>query len=72
MVALTSLYARQLLGCRVLRLGSEPVDGESAIKSKRCVEVAGFNLHANVRVAANDREGIEHLGNVGRARIIHT
>jgi len=48
-------------GCRVLRLGIEPGDGEATIRSKRCAEVAGFNLHANVRVAANDREGLEHL-----------
>ena len=48
-------------GCRVLRFGTEPEDGEATIKSKRCAEVGGFNLHANVRVRANDREGIEHL-----------
>jgi hypothetical protein len=28
---------------------------------KRCAEVAGFNVHANVRVRANDRDGLEHL-----------
>jgi hypothetical protein len=28
---------------------------------KRCAEVAGFNVHANVRVGANDRDGLEHL-----------
>jgi hypothetical protein len=27
----------------------------------RCAEVAGFNVHANVRVSANDRDGLEHL-----------
>jgi hypothetical protein len=53
-------------GCRVLRLGTEPEDGEATIKSKRCAEVGGFNLHANVRVRANDREGIEHLCRDGR------
>jgi hypothetical protein len=48
-------------GCRVLRLGTEPEDGEATIRSKRCAEVGGFNLHANVRVRVNEREGIEHL-----------
>jgi hypothetical protein len=48
-------------GCRVLRLGTEPGEAQSEIKSKRCADVGGFNLHANVRVAANDREGLEHL-----------
>ena len=53
-------------GCRVLRLGTEPEDGEATIKSKRCAEVGGFNLHANVRMRANDREGVEHLCRDGR------
>jgi len=48
-------------GCRVLRFGTEPGEAQSEIKSKRCADVGGFNLHANVRVAANDREGLEHL-----------
>ena len=30
-------------------------------KGKRCADFAGFNVHANVRVGANDREGLEHL-----------
>jgi len=28
---------------------------------KRCAEVAGFNVHANVRVGSNARDGLEHL-----------
>ena len=48
-------------GCRVLRLGGTGEDAEAAIIGKRCAEVAGFNVHANVRVGANDREGLEHL-----------
>ena len=48
-------------GCRVLRLGSHGKDAQAAIMGKRCAEVAGFNVHANVRISANDREGIEHL-----------
>jgi hypothetical protein len=48
-------------GCRVLRLGSTGEDAEAAIMGKRCAEVAGFNVHANVRVRANDRVGLEHL-----------
>jgi hypothetical protein len=48
-------------GCRVLRLGGTGEDAEAAITGKRCAEVAGFNVHANVRVGANDRDGLEHL-----------
>jgi hypothetical protein len=48
-------------GCRVLRLGGTGDDAEAAIIGKRCAEVAGFNVHANVRVRANDRVGLEHL-----------
>jgi hypothetical protein len=42
-------------------LGGSGEDAEAAIIGKRCAEVAGFNVHANVRVAANDRVGLEHL-----------
>jgi hypothetical protein len=45
----------------VLRLGGTGEDAEAAIMGKRCVEVAGFNVHANVRVGAKDRDGLEHL-----------
>jgi hypothetical protein len=45
----------------VLRLGSTGKDSEAAIMGKRCAEVACFNVHANVRAAANDRDGLEHL-----------
>jgi len=48
-------------GCRVLRMGGTGEDAEAAIIGKRCAEVAGFNVHANVRVGANDRDGLEHL-----------
>ena len=48
-------------GCRVLRLGGTSEDAEAAIMGNRCAEVAGFNVHANVRVSANDRDGLEHL-----------
>jgi hypothetical protein len=48
-------------GCRVLRLGGTGEDAEAAIIGKRCADVAGFNVHANVRVGANDRDGLEHL-----------
>jgi hypothetical protein len=48
-------------GCGVLRLGGTGEDAEAAILGKRCAEVAGFNVHANVRVGANDRDGLEHL-----------
>jgi hypothetical protein len=48
-------------GCRVLRLGGTGEDAEAAIIGKRCAEVAGFNVHANVHVGANDRDGLEHM-----------
>jgi hypothetical protein len=48
-------------GCRVLRLGSRGEDAEAVIIGKRCADVAGFNVHANVRVGAKDRDGLEHL-----------
>jgi len=48
-------------GCRVLRLGISGEDAEAMIMGKRCAAVAGFNVHANVRVGANDRDGLEHL-----------
>jgi hypothetical protein len=44
-----------------LRLGGTGEDAEAAIIGKRCAEVAGFNVHANVRVGAKDRVGLEHL-----------
>jgi hypothetical protein len=48
-------------GCRVLRLGAGSEAAEAAVMGKCCAEFAGFNIHANVRVRANDREGLEHL-----------
>ena len=47
-------------GVRTLRLGSGTTLGAS-ITGRRCAAVEGFSLHANVRVAANDRDGLEHL-----------
>ena len=44
-----------------MRLGGAGEDAEGAIIGKRCAEVAGFNVHANVRVGAKDRDGLEHL-----------
>jgi len=48
-------------GCRVLRLGTTGDDASAVIPSKRCAEVAGFNVHANTCARANDRARIEHL-----------
>ncbi len=45
----------------MLRLGSRGEDAEAAIMGKRCADVAGFNVHANLRVGAKDRDGFEHL-----------
>ena len=48
-------------GCRVLRMGGFGEDAEAAVLSKRCAEVAGFNVYANTCARANDRERLEHL-----------
>ena len=44
------------------RLGSASGnDAGAAIASKRCAEVAGFNVHANTRARANERGRLEIL-----------
>jgi hypothetical protein len=43
-----------------LRFGSSNTF-EATVSGRRCAAVEGFSLHANVRVAANDRDGLEHL-----------
>jgi len=48
-------------GCRVLRLGVTGDDASATIPSKRCADVAGFNVHANTCARANDRVRLEHL-----------
>jgi hypothetical protein len=48
-------------GCRALRLGRSGDDDDAAIPSKRCAEVAGFNVHAHTSARANDRKRLEHL-----------
>jgi hypothetical protein len=48
-------------GCRVLRLGGHGEFFQAMILGKRCAEVDGFNLHANVRLLGTDRDGIEQL-----------
>ena len=47
-------------GARPLRLGSGAAFETTTI-GRRCAAVEGFSLHANVRIAANDRDGLEHL-----------
>jgi putative transposase/transposase-like zinc-binding protein len=47
-------------GARTLRLGSSNAF-EATVSGRKCASVEGFSLHANVRVAANDRDGLEHL-----------
>ena len=39
-------------------MGGTGKDAEAAITGKRCAEVAGYNVHANVRVSANDRDDL--------------
>ena len=48
-------------GCRVLRLGSSGADAAATIPGKRCADVAGFNVHANTRARANERDRLERL-----------
>jgi len=48
-------------GYHVLRLGTGGDVAGAAITGRRCADVAGFNVHANVRVRANDRDGLERL-----------
>ena len=48
-------------GCRVLRLGGTGDDADATIPSKRCADVAGFNVHANTCARANDRKRLEIL-----------
>jgi hypothetical protein len=48
-------------GCRVLRLGTTGEDANATITGKRCVDVAGFNIHANTGARANERERLEIL-----------
>lgn len=50
--------ARRGLPIRRLKSGQTPV---ARFWGKTCAEVEGFNIHANVRVAANDRVGLESL-----------
>jgi len=37
------------------------VSATATIAGPRCAAVDGFSLHPHVRVAANDRDGLEHL-----------
>jgi hypothetical protein len=48
-------------GLPIRRLGRAARPLERAITGRRCAQVEGLNLHANVRVAANDRAGLETL-----------
>jgi hypothetical protein len=48
-------------GCRVMRMGKSPDAPLAFVKTGLCAEVAGFDVHAGVRVAADDRAGLERL-----------
>jgi hypothetical protein len=48
-------------GWRVLRLGCAGDAAQAQIPSKRCAEVAGFNVHANTGARAHDRKRLEVL-----------
>ncbi|MDX2022596.1 MAG: transposase [Deltaproteobacteria bacterium] len=50
--------SRRGLPIRRLKSGQTPV---ARFLGKTCAEVEGFNIHTNVRVAANDRVGLEAL-----------
>jgi hypothetical protein len=48
-------------GARVRRLVGPGPPGEAMVLGRRCAQVDGFSLHANVRIAANDPDGLEHV-----------
>jgi hypothetical protein len=48
-------------GWRMLRLGGTGDVAQAQIPSKRCAEVAGFNVHANTSARARDRKRLEIL-----------
>jgi hypothetical protein len=48
-------------GLSLRRLGGSRGPVERWITGRRCAQVEGFNLHANVRIAANDRAGLETI-----------
>src|SRR5262249_3924413 len=48
-------------GARVLQLGRMPGAPRVTTTSARQAHADGFDLHANVAVAATPREGVEHL-----------
>ncbi len=43
------------------RTAAAPLALAAMVVGRRCAQVDGFSLHANVRIAANDREGLEHV-----------
>ncbi|MEK6608957.1 MAG: transposase [Myxococcota bacterium] len=48
-------------GCRVMRMGAAPDAPLAFVKTGLCADVAGFDVHAGVRVTASDRAGLERL-----------
>ena len=67
-IAQASIGLRVATGARrglaVRRRGRGPPPqrrGGYEIKGRRCAQIEGFNLHANTRIAANDRSGLENL-----------
>ncbi len=46
---------------RVFRVVTNEMEAGHDDFGARCAQVEGFNLHANVRIAANDRAGLETL-----------
>ena len=74
-IAEASLRRRIATGVRrgqgVRRMGWARGEGNRRRRlGQRCAKVEGFNLHANVRIAANDRKGVEALCRyLGRPRL---
>jgi hypothetical protein len=66
LATLTAASLRRLVatgprrGRPIRRLGAGRLP-QKRIRGRRCAEVEGFNVHANVRVAANDRRRLETL-----------
>jgi len=48
-------------GRYVIRVRGAPADVDAFVTGRLCAEVAGFNLQAATRIAANDRKGLERM-----------
>jgi hypothetical protein len=57
----SSIRRQNNLGQNVIQLGGVFETSWMPMTGMRCAYHNGFSLHANTAIAANDREGLEHL-----------